>query len=74
MAQDEFSTKMVALEAAINALTAYLESERDETSFRTLDGDVDVERHLEAHEIVRLAETLTTTKLAISYLHRLLYN
>ena len=64
---------MCELECIINKLTKGLTEECDNTSFRKEDGDIDIDRYMQARNIVAIANGLTTAKLSIHYMHDLVY-
>lgn len=73
MTQAEFSTMMVELECIINKLTKGLQEECDNETFMDENGEMNIDRYLQGRNIVKLAESLTTTKLSIHYMHKQVY-
>ena len=73
MTHSEFLTMMVDLEFAINKLSKALEQECEDEKFIGEDGEMDINRYMMARNIVNLSKGLTTTKLSIDYLHKMVY-
>lgn len=70
---NDFLSKMVDLEFAINHLEKFLDEECENERFSNENGDLDINRYMMARNIVSLAKSLTATKLAISSLHKIVY-